>query len=152
MDESAIRPESSYALSKLVGETMAAQFARRTGVPFVGLRISNIMEPDDYAAFPGYQDDPRLRMWNLWGYIDVRDVAGAIRAALTADVHGAEVCIVAAADTVMRRPSAVLMSEIFPGVPLRHPVPDRETLLSIGHAEQVFGWRPEHSWLDAADK
>lgn len=152
VDESAIRPESSYALSKLVGETMAVQFARRTGIPFVGLRISNIMEPDDYAAFPGYQDDPRLRMWNLWGYIDVRDVAGAIRAALAADVHGAEVCIVAAADTVMRRPSAVLMSEIFPGVPLRHPVPDRETLLSIGHAEQVFGWRPEHSWLDATDK
>jgi nucleoside-diphosphate-sugar epimerase len=87
-----------------------------------------------------------------WGYIDVRDVAGAIQAALTADVHGAEVCIVAAADTVMRRPSAVLMAEIFPGVPLRHPVPDRDTLLSIGYAEQVFGWRPEHSWLDAADK
>ena len=59
------------------------------------------MEPGDYAAFPGYQDDPRLRMWNLWGYIDVRDVAGAVRAALTADVHGAEVCIVAAADTVI---------------------------------------------------
>ena len=114
-----IRPESSYALSKLVGETMAAQFARRTGVPFVGLRISNIMEPGDYAAFPGYQDDPRLRMWNLWGYVDVRDVARRVRAALTADVHGAEVCIVAAADTVMHRPSATLMAEVFPGVPLR---------------------------------
>ena len=35
------RPESSYALSKLVGETMAAQFARRTGTGFVGLRLSN---------------------------------------------------------------------------------------------------------------
>ena len=43
------RPESSYALSKLVGETMAAQFARRSGIGFVGLRISNIMEPADYA-------------------------------------------------------------------------------------------------------
>jgi nucleoside-diphosphate-sugar epimerase len=151
VDETAVRPESSYALSKLVGETMAAQFARRTGVPFVVLRISNIMEPGDYAAFPGYQDDPRLRMWNLWGYIDVRDVAGAVRAALTADSRGAEVCIVAAADTVMHRPSATLMAEVFPGVPLRHPVPDRATLLSIDHAAQVIGWRPEHSWLDAAD-
>ena len=46
------RPESSYALSKLVGETMAAQFARRSGIGFVGLRISNIMEPDDYARVP----------------------------------------------------------------------------------------------------
>ena len=51
------RPESSYSLSKLVGETMATQFARRTGIPIVGLRISNIMEPDDYARFPSYWDD-----------------------------------------------------------------------------------------------
>ena len=55
------RPETSYALSKLVGETMAEQFARRSGIAVVGLRISNIMEPDDYAAFPSYWDDPRLR-------------------------------------------------------------------------------------------
>ena len=40
------RPESSYSLSKLVGETMATQFARRTGIGFLGLRISNIMEPE----------------------------------------------------------------------------------------------------------
>ena len=151
VDELVVRPESSYALSKLVGETMAEQFARRSRIPFVGLRISNIMEPDDYAAFPGYQDDPRLRMWNLWGYIDVRDVAGAIRAALAADVRGAEVCIAAAADTVMRRPSADLMAEVFPGVPLRRPVPDRATLLSIDHAADVLGWHPEHSWIDPAE-
>jgi nucleoside-diphosphate-sugar epimerase len=150
VDESAVRPESSYALSKLVGETMAGQFARRSGIPFVGLRISNIMEPDDYAAFPGYQADPRLRMWNLWGYVDVRDVAGAVRAALSADVRGAEVCIVAAGDTVMRRPSAELMAEVFPDVPLRRPVAGRETLLSVERAGQLLGWRPEHSWLAEA--
>ena len=148
IDESIVpRPESSYALAKLVGEAMAEQFARRSGIPFIGLRISNIMEPGDYAAFAGYQADARLRMWNLWGYIDVRDVAGAVRAALSADVAGAEVCIVAAADTVMRRPSADLMAEVFPDVPLRRAVPGRETLLSVERAGQVLGWRPEHSWL-----
>jgi nucleoside-diphosphate-sugar epimerase len=73
------RPETSYALSKLVGETMAAQFARRSGIGFVGLRISNIMEPGDYAAFPSYWDDAQLRRWNLWGYVDARDVATAAR-------------------------------------------------------------------------
>ena len=61
------RAESSYSLSKLVGETMAGHFARRTGIGFVGLRISNIMEPEDYAAFPSFWDDPKLRKWNLWG-------------------------------------------------------------------------------------
>jgi nucleoside-diphosphate-sugar epimerase len=66
------RPETSYALSKLMGEAMAEQLARRTGVPFVGLRISNIMEPADYARFASWQDDARARRWNLWGYVDAR--------------------------------------------------------------------------------
>ena len=45
-------PQSSYSLSKLLGESMAAQCSRRFGVPFVGLRFSNIMEQDDYRQFP----------------------------------------------------------------------------------------------------
>lgn len=140
------RAESSYALSKLVGEEMATQFARRTGIAFIGLRFSNIMEPDDYVAFPSYWDDPRLRKWNLWGYVDARDVAASVRNALEANVAGSEVCIVAAADTVMPRPSAELLAEVFPGVPLRRPIEGRETLLSIDRARRVLGYRPEHSW------
>lgn len=142
------RPESSYALAKLLGEEMAGQFARRTGIPFVGLRISNIMEPEDYAAFPGYWADPRLRKWNLWGYVDVRDVAQAVRRGLETDTRGAEVCIVAADDTVMPRPSADLMAEVFPTVPLRRPVEGRETLLSIETARRLLGYAPEHHWAD----
>jgi nucleoside-diphosphate-sugar epimerase len=142
------RPESSYSLSKLVGETMAVEFARRTAVPFVGLRISNIMEPTDYAKFPGFQSDARLRKWNLWGYVDARDVAAAVRGALEADTTGAEVCIVAAADTVMTRDSADLMAEVFPDVPLRREVRGRETLLAIDHARDMIGYRPAHAWQD----
>jgi nucleoside-diphosphate-sugar epimerase len=142
------RAETSYALSKLVGETMATQLARQSGIPFVGLRISNIMEPPDYARFPEFQDDPRLRKWNLWGYVDVRDVAQAVRLAVSAEVTGAEVCIVAAADTVMRRPSAELMSEVYADVPLRRPIEGRETLLAIDRARELLGYAPVHSWLD----
>jgi len=142
------RPESSYALSKLVGEGMAAQFHRRSGIPFLGLRFSNIMEPQDYEAFPGYWDNPALRRWNLWGYVDVRDVAQSIRLGLEKDIEGAEICIVAAADTVMTRPSAELMAEVFPDVPLHRSVEGRETLLAIDRARRLLGFEPEHSWQD----
>ncbi len=143
-----VRPETSYSLSKVVGESMAVQFNRRTGIPFVGLRISNIMEPADYAQFPSWQADPLIRKWNLWGYVDVRDVAQACRLALSAPLTGAEVCIVAAADTVMTRSSAELMAQVFPDVPLRRPVTGRETLLSIERARQVLGYEPVHRWQD----
>jgi nucleoside-diphosphate-sugar epimerase len=142
------RPESSYSLSKLVGETMAGQFARRTGIGFVGLRISNIMEVDDYALFPTYWDDAQLRRWNLWGYVDARDVAAAARLALEAPVDGSDIAIVAAADTVMTRPSADLLAEVFPTVPLRRPVAGRDTLLSIDHARRLLGYEPAHRWAD----
>ncbi len=142
------RPEWSYALSKVLGEEMARQFNRRTGIPFVGLRISNIMEPEDYAAFPGYWGDAQLRRWNLWGYVDCRDVAQACRLGLEAGTTGAEVCIVAAADTVMPRPSADLMAEVFPSVPMTRPVEGRETLLSIDRARRLLGYEPAHCWTD----
>jgi nucleoside-diphosphate-sugar epimerase len=140
------RPESSYALSKLAGETMAEQFARRTGTPHVGLRISNIMEPDDYDAFPSYQDDADLRRWNLWGYVDARDVALACELGLTADVGGHEVAIIGAADTVMTRDSADLMAEVYPDVPLTRQLRGRETLLAIDHAREVLGYEPRIAW------
>jgi len=142
------RPESSYALSKLVGETMAEQFARRTGIGFVGLRISNIMEPEDYARFPTFWDDPTLRKWNLWGYVDARDVATAARLGLEAEVDGASICIVAAADTVMPQPSGELMAQVYAGVPLRREVRDRETLLATERARDLLGYEPAHRWAD----
>lgn len=142
------RPESSYALSKVVGEEMATQFSRRSKTPFIGLRFSNIMEPEDYESFPGFWDDPHIRKWNLWGYVDVRDVAGAVRTSLEADVTGAEVCIIAAEDTVMKRPSAELMAEVFSEVPIRRAVEGRETLLAIDRARDLLGYKPQHSWTD----
>jgi nucleoside-diphosphate-sugar epimerase len=140
------RPETSYALSKLVGETLAAQLSRQHAVPFVGLRFSNIMEPTDYARFTAWQDDPSIRRWNLWGYVDARDVAQAVRLGLRADVRGAEVCIVAAGDTCMTADSAHLMEREFPTVERKRALTGRETLLAIDRARDVLGYVPAVSW------
>jgi nucleoside-diphosphate-sugar epimerase len=140
------RPETSYALSKLVGETLADQLARQSSIPFIGLRISNIMEPADYAAFAGWQDDPSTRRWNLWGYVDARDVAQAVRLGLEADTRGAEICIIAAADTCMTADSSELMAREFPGVRLTRDLAGRETLLAIDRARQLLGYAPAVSW------
>ncbi|MEP7287032.1 MAG: NAD(P)-dependent oxidoreductase [Chloroflexota bacterium] len=139
-------PESSYALSKVLSEEMARQFNRWTGIPFVGLRFSNIMEPPDYQRFPSYWSDAKLRKWNLWGYIDARDVAQSCRLGLEANITGAESFIIAAADTVMNRPNHELMAEVFPGVPLKEDTGDFESLLSTKGAHEKLGFTPEYSW------
>lgn len=141
-------PESTYALSKVLTEEMARQFQRWCGMPLIGLRFSNIKEPEQYAEFPNFWKNPRLRKWNLWGYVDVRDVAQSCRLALEAPIHGAEAFIIAAADTVMTRPSRDLLAEVFPGVPVNKPISEFETLLSIDKARQLLGYAPAYSWRD----
>jgi nucleoside-diphosphate-sugar epimerase len=140
-------PESSYALSKLLSEELARQLHRWTGIPFVGLRFSNIMEPEEYERFPSFWADPHLRRWNLWGYVDARDVALSCRLALEADV-GAEHFIVAAADTVMDRPSRELMADVYPSVPYESTGGEFDSLLSTEKARRLLGYVPEHSWRE----
>lgn len=148
VDEEHVYPETSYALSKVVGEELARQFHRWSGIPIIGLRFSNVMIRSDYERFPGFQDDPHLRKWNLWGYVDESHVAESVRLALAADIDGADSFIIAAADTVMRRPSRELMAEVFPQVPLRDGVQGNDTLLDIGKARRVLGYDPQFSWRE----
>lgn len=148
VDEDHVYPETSYALSKVLGEEMARQFSRWSGMTIIGLRLSNVMVRHDYERFPGFWDDPHLRKWNLWGYVDESHVNQAVRLALEADVGGADSFIIAAADTVMRRPSRELMAEVFPTVPVAADVDGFETLLSIEKARRVLGYAPEFSWRE----
>jgi nucleoside-diphosphate-sugar epimerase len=140
-------PQSSYAVAKLLAEELGRQLHRWTGTPHVALRFSNIMEPGDYNRFPSFWSDARLRSWNLWGYVDVRDVAQSCRLALEADV-GAEHFIIAAADSVMNRPSSELMAEVYPAVRYRPTAGEFDTLLSIDKARALLGYTPQWSWRD----
>ena len=144
-------PTSTYALSKVATETIAGHFAQWSGIPFVALRFSNIWRPEDYHEFPSFWADARDRRWNLWGYIDERDVALSCRLALEAPreaVAGHPAFIIAAADTVMRRPSLELMTEVFPDVPVRDGVSGNDTLLDIAKARRMLGYDPQFSWRE----
>ena len=148
VDEAHMYPETSYALSKVLGEEMARQFSRWTGMTIIGLRLSNVMVRHDYERFPAFWDDPHLRKWNLWGYVDESHVNQSVRLALEADLRGADSFIIAAADTVMRRPSRELMTEVFPDVPVADDVDGCDTLLRIDKARRVLGYAPEFSWRE----
>ncbi|MEU2349650.1 NAD(P)-dependent oxidoreductase [Modestobacter sp. NPDC049651] len=143
------RPTSTYSLTKTLEEELARQLCGwDPQLKMVGLRFSNVMEPQDYAQFPSFDADPRARKWNLWGYIDARDGAQAVRRALALDTTGMEVCIIANADTVMSRPTAELVAEVFPDVEVRRDLGEHDTLLSIDKARRLLGFDPQHSWRD----
>ncbi len=143
------RPNFMYAVGKHLEEELGRKLCRiDETLSITGLRFSNVMTPDDYSEFESWQDDPTVRRWNLWGYIDRRDGAHAVERALAVRGPGYETYIIAAADTVMRRDSAELMAAEFADVPLTRPLEGRETLLSIDAARRDLGYAPSHSWLD----
>ncbi|HEY4418966.1 MAG TPA: NAD(P)-dependent oxidoreductase [Pseudonocardia sp.] len=150
-EEYPVRPESTYSLVKSLEEEMARHFTRWVpDLKMIGLRFSNVMDPGDYARFPGFDADPALRRWNLWGYIDGRDGAQAVRLALEHRATGVDVFVIANADTVMSRRSDDLAAEVYPGVSVTRELGEHETMLSIDKARRVLGFEPRHSWRDGA--
>jgi nucleoside-diphosphate-sugar epimerase len=148
-EDYAPRPNSTYSLGKTLEEELARQLCRwHPDLSMIGLRFSNVMEPQDYSAFPSFDADPRARSWNLWSYIDARDGAQAVRLALEHEALGADVYIIANDDTVMTRPNEELLAQVLPGVQVRRPFAANETLLSIDKAKRVLGYRPQYSWRD----
>ncbi|MDZ5144291.1 NAD-dependent epimerase/dehydratase family protein [Microbacterium testaceum] len=147
-EEYAPRPESVYSLVKTLEERLAVELVRwNPELSITALRFSNVMVPEDYAEFP-FDDDARTRKWNLWGYIDARDGAQAVERALETAPAGFDTFIIAAADTVMTRPNAELVAEVFPGVATRGDLGENTTLLSIDKARRLLGYDPRHSWRD----
>ncbi|GAB2844497.1 NAD-dependent epimerase/dehydratase family protein [Microbacterium insulae] len=145
------RPESVYSLVKTLEERLARELVRwHPDLSITALRFSNVMVPEDYAEFPDYDSDARLRKWNLWGYIDARDGAQAVQRALEVAPAGFDNFLIAASDTVMSRPNAELLAEVFPDVPVAREFGPNETLLSIDKARRLIGFDPRHSWRDHA--
>lgn len=149
VDEGSTRPESVYSLVKVLEETMATQLCRwYPDLTIIALRFSNVMDVADYQNFPSFDEDATLRKWNCWGYIDGRDGAQAVSKALAHDEPGFDTFVIASPDTVMSRPNAELLDEVFPDVERRGDIGEHTTLLSIDKARRVLGFDPRHSWRD----
>jgi len=152
-DEPAI-PTGSYGISKAVTETLAEHLNRLHGIDFVGLRFSNIYydipgHETGYDQLPPYWDKPAEKKFNLWGYVDSRDIAQAVLKALTSDtVKGARNYTIAAADTNMKLTNEELLARTFPGTKLRPGTGPHDTLIGIDRARAELGYEPQYSWRD----
>lgn len=148
------RPESSYSLSKLMGEKMSEQFCRwDPTAKIVSIRLSNVMAPSDYARFPSWQDDPFSRCWNGFCYIDGRDCAQAFRLAVEKPLVGKHVFNIANADNAFTVPTKELAERVFPDVKWTPDTDNpREGLISIKKAREMLGYDPKYDWQSEVKK
>ena len=115
------RPETAYSLSKLMGEEMAKQFCRwDPELKIIGLRFSNVMEPARLCSGFRPSTPTRAQGSGTSGAISTRATPRRRSARRSKRrLKGAEIFIIANADTVMSRPNAELMAEVYPDVPLK---------------------------------
>jgi len=149
VDESyAFRPEDPYGTSKACGETIAGMVARRYDVPVTTVRPVSIYAPDEYRARPqreGFDLSSTELGGDVWSYVDVRDVARMVEAALAADYDGHEAFVCAADENYLGHPTAELVEAAGHDVPGRCDLEGAQAAFSNAKAEAVLGWRPRHS-------
>lgn len=146
-------PTGSYGISKAVTEELARHMHRMYGTSFIGLRLSRVHHdvpdhPHNYEAVRRGWSDPTDLRTNLFGYVDARDVAGAVVAALKADFVGAEAMGVFATDTTWNKPNEELVKQFYPGATLKAGTGAYATLVSNDKAKRLIGYEPKHSWRD----
>lgn len=136
----------AYSLSKTVDETSARAAHRMWGIDVVAFRFPLVKDHDTLVAAAGQAAlDPGATVREGWAYLDVRDAARAVHAALVARVEGAHVVGLAASDTLLPGPTEELLARWAPGVPIRSPLPGRSAAVDTARAERLLGFRPEHT-------
>ncbi|WP_226624405.1 NAD-dependent epimerase/dehydratase family protein [Alloyangia pacifica] len=149
-EEHPVVPEDAYALSKVSNEVTARGIQRRSGQDIYGLRISNVCEIEDYHRdFPAYADDPAPRLRNIFGYIDVRDLAQMVSRCLETDGLGFQLFNVANDDLAVPQDNAEIRARFYDDVPVKSPMQPRQAFYSNAKARQMLGFSPQYDWRSA---
>ena len=145
-----IRPQDPYALSKHFGEQLMDAAVRRSDIRCLSLRPSWVQWEGNYEHNLG----PNLRdadegSASFWSYIDVYDLADALRLAAESELPGHEVMYIASPDNCANRPLAEMIRRHHGDVVEIRDL-DREDAsgTSIARARDLLGYAPSRSWRD----
>lgn len=140
-----------YGLSKYLGETVAETVSRRWGSTVVSLRFPFLGTGERLRThIARVHADPGFDRRSLWAWLDSRDAARAIGAALTAPLDGHTVINVTAPDTTALEPTAELLRRYHPGTRLDPAPAGFGVPFSIRRSRDLLGFAPVHAWRAAA--
>jgi len=159
-DAYAPHPLTPYQLSKHLGEGCCRAFAARHGLTALCLRPTLVTYPEvHYPEWRAQAPETRIAWGRLeyWAYVDVRDVCDAALQALRVAGPSFETFLLAADDTFAGRPTAEIVAQHYPDTPWQEDLEQYvaaqpyRSLVPSARAREVLGWRPLHSWHEAAD-
>lgn len=141
------RPQDAYGLSKLLGEETLAAFHRRSGLRTISLRPPRVVLPDDYSGLIARLNEPAFEQHNLWSYVDVRDLAAAVRLALEDETLACEALFVTADDALAPEPLSELLPRFYPAtVSMAAGLTGTAPAIVSSRAKRLLGYSPRWSW------
>ena len=148
-----IRPQDPYATAKHFGELLADGATRRSDITGVSIRPSWVQWEGNYENNLGpWLREPAVSE-GFWAYIDVYDLADAIRLAAEAATPGHEVVYIASPDIASHEPLEALARRFHgDATPEIRPSDEpRPSGISIAKARRLLGYGPQRSWRDYLD-
>ena len=139
-------PMDSYGLSKIINEQTAASFQLRSGFDIYALRIGNVIEPNEYYRFKSFIKNPKLRLRNIFNYIDARDLGQVVDLCLNKDGLGYDVFNVGNDNNSVDISNKEIIKRFYKNVELKKNINDYEALFSNKKIKKILGFKEEHNW------
>ena len=143
--------QDSYGLSKMVGETLAEGFLRRTPeMSLTSLRFTLVVDERERQWIKPARDNPPdsdATFGAFWTYVDVRDAAAACRMALEYTPRSHEAFFINAPTIYRREDIRDLLAEHYPGdYPIAEHIHGAASPVAAGKAKRLLGWTARYSW------
>jgi UDP-glucose 4-epimerase len=148
-----VRPQDPYATAKHFGEQLMDAAIRRSDITAVSIRPSWVQWEGNYENNLGpWMREPDVSS-GFWAYIDVYDLADAIRLAAEGSTPGHEVVYIASPDIASHATLEELVRRFHgdDGPEIRPSDEERPGGLSIVKARRLLGYDPQRSWRDYLD-
>jgi UDP-glucose 4-epimerase len=152
-EEHPIRPQDPYATSKAFGEQLMDGAIRRSDITAVSIRPSWVQWEGNYEMNIGPWMREPAPSEGFWAYIDVYDLADAIRLAAEADTPGHEVVYIASPDIASHESLEELVRRFHGDAApeIRPSEEERPNGITIAKARRLLGYDPQRSWRDYLD-
>jgi UDP-glucose 4-epimerase len=146
------RPQDPYALAKDFGEQLMDAAVARSDLRALSIRPSWVQWEGNYERSLGpWLRDPfgAAPSESFWSYVDVYDLAHALRLAAESSLDGHEAMYVVAPDNATGRPLGELIAHHF-GADVAVGALAREDAggISSAKAERLIAYHPTRSWRD----
>lgn len=151
-DAHPIRPPTAYGQAKRMIEELCRTFTATTGIATIVFRPPAIVGPERHARMSALRAaDPAAEWTPFWEYgawLDTRDLAFAILAALTVPDPGHICGLIVADDTSSPVPARDLARKLLPDVPWRGPEPQdpSRVLVRDDVIRRALNWQPRYLW------